>query len=181
MTWLRGRHYIFSSAPHNKYIFITFLRKMQEKAQVPFGEYLGSAAASAYEGFQPGGDYGTMFGDMVTHAQYACYARAIARYVLHNVTSHLVMVWFIIRISMSFRAWSQGLEEAFGHWGHLTRQVAGLGIDSLQAGSTITREMSHFWKPLFSDFWLRMKLHLNYISYLLLFVAHLVQKYNTDH
>jgi len=50
----------------------------EEKAQLMHGEYLGSAALAAYEGFVEN-DYGQIFGEMMTHSQYACYAQAIAK------------------------------------------------------------------------------------------------------
>jgi len=64
----------------NTFDFTPFTREsFEEKAQVIFGEYLGAAAVSAYQGFRPDGEFGGMFGDMMTHMYYACYARAIAR------------------------------------------------------------------------------------------------------
>jgi len=52
----------------------------QEKAQALFGNDIGSKVVSLYEGLaQNPVDYGEMFGEMILHGWYSCYAKALAR------------------------------------------------------------------------------------------------------
>ena len=49
-----------------------------------YGENIGTAAVALYESQMQNPDYGVIAGDLMTDADYACYAKTIAKYVLRS-------------------------------------------------------------------------------------------------
>jgi len=54
-------------------------QQLQDVAGVIYGENIGTAAVALYESQMQNPDYGVIAGDLMTDADYACYAKTIAR------------------------------------------------------------------------------------------------------